>query len=150
MHYGKVDSKTKSLKFCVSKPCYLGEQCYLSYGNFPSSHLITFYGFIPEGDNLYDVIPMGIISISPCYILSSQILFSSDFSFVLYLIILFLAPLQRLLLPRLSSLLQRLITPRLSVPRSSTSCLIRPHKWCGALGFQTIMRSSIMVCQPLF
>lgn len=61
MHYGKVDSKTNSLKFCVSKPCNMGEQCYLSYGNFSSSHLVTFYGFIPQGDNLYDTIPLGII-----------------------------------------------------------------------------------------
>lgn len=60
MHYGKVDSKTNSLKFCVSKPCNMGEQCYLSYGNFSSSHLVTFYGFIPQGDNLYDTIPLEI------------------------------------------------------------------------------------------
>lgn len=39
----------------------MGEQCYLSYGNFSSSHLVTFYGFIPQGDNLYDTIPLGII-----------------------------------------------------------------------------------------
>nr|GFD48265.1 SET domain-containing protein [Tanacetum cinerariifolium] len=36
------------------------EQCYLSYGNLSSSHLITFYGFLPKGDNPYDVIPLDI------------------------------------------------------------------------------------------
>ncbi|KHN17593.1 Putative ribulose-1,5 bisphosphate carboxylase/oxygenase large subunit N-methyltransferase, chloroplastic [Glycine soja] len=37
-----------------------GEECCLSYGNFSSSHLITFYGFLPQGDNSYDVIPLDI------------------------------------------------------------------------------------------
>uniref|UniRef100_A0A7N0VHA7 SET domain-containing protein n=1 Tax=Kalanchoe fedtschenkoi TaxID=63787 RepID=A0A7N0VHA7_KALFE len=57
-HYGKVDIATNSLKFPLSKPCCKGEQCYLGYGNFSSSHLITFYGFVPQGDNPYDVIPL--------------------------------------------------------------------------------------------
>ncbi|KAK9275714.1 hypothetical protein L1049_022982 [Liquidambar formosana] len=60
MHYGKVDSATNSLKFPLSRPCSVGEQCYLSYGNFSSSHLITFYGFLPQGDNPYDIIPLDI------------------------------------------------------------------------------------------
>uniref|UniRef100_A0A5B6YT39 Putative SET domain-containing protein n=1 Tax=Davidia involucrata TaxID=16924 RepID=A0A5B6YT39_DAVIN len=60
MHYGKVDSATNSLKFPLSRPCNAGEQCYLSYGNLPSSHLITFYGFLPQGENPYDVIPLDI------------------------------------------------------------------------------------------
>ncbi|XP_027331542.1 uncharacterized protein LOC113846956 isoform X2 [Abrus precatorius] len=60
MHYGKVDPATTSLKFCLSRPCRSGEECCLSYGNFSSSHLITFYGFLPQGDNLYDVIPLDI------------------------------------------------------------------------------------------
>ncbi|KAF8400324.1 hypothetical protein HHK36_013621 [Tetracentron sinense] len=60
MHYGKVDSSTNSLKFSLSRPCRVGEQCYLSYGNFSSSHLITFYGFLPKGDNYNDVIPLDI------------------------------------------------------------------------------------------
>lgn len=57
--YGKVDIETSSLKFPVSRPCNKGEQCFLSYGNYSSSHLLTFYGFLPKGDNLYDVIPLG-------------------------------------------------------------------------------------------
>ncbi|XP_021893182.1 uncharacterized protein LOC110811109 [Carica papaya] len=60
VHYGKVDSATNSLKFPLSRPCHKGEQCYLSYGNLSSSHLITFYGFMPQGDNPYDVIPLDI------------------------------------------------------------------------------------------
>ncbi|KAI4335425.1 hypothetical protein L6164_014070 [Bauhinia variegata] len=60
MHYGKVDNATNSLKFCLSRPCRSGEECYLSYGNFSSAHLITFYGFLPEGDNRFDVIPLDI------------------------------------------------------------------------------------------
>ena len=59
LHYGLVDSTTNSLKFCVSRPCRQGEQCYLSYGCFSSSHLINFYGFLPKGDNPYDIIPLG-------------------------------------------------------------------------------------------
>jgi hypothetical protein len=59
MHYGKVDSSTNSLKFGLSRPCRSGEECCLSYGNFSSSHFITFYGFLPQGDNPYDVIPLG-------------------------------------------------------------------------------------------
>ncbi|XP_058755251.1 uncharacterized protein LOC131628432 [Vicia villosa] len=62
MHYGKVDPSTNSLKFCLSRPCRSGEECCLSYGNFSSSHFITFYGFLPQGDNPYDVIPLDIDS----------------------------------------------------------------------------------------
>ncbi|KAK2358786.1 ribulose-1,5 bisphosphate carboxylase/oxygenase large subunit N-methyltransferase, chloroplastic [Trifolium repens] len=62
MHYGKVDSSTNSLKFGLSRPCRSGEECCLSYGNFSSSHFITFYGFLPQGDNPYDVIPLDIDS----------------------------------------------------------------------------------------
>ncbi|CAI0427829.1 unnamed protein product [Linum tenue] len=59
-HYGKVDSATNTLKFPLSRPCLAGEQCCLSYGNLSSSHLITFYGFSPQGDNPYNVIPIDI------------------------------------------------------------------------------------------
>ncbi|KAF8035314.1 hypothetical protein BT93_C1363 [Corymbia citriodora subsp. variegata] len=59
MQYGTVDSATNMLKFRMSRPCHAGEQCYLSYGNFSSSHLITFYGFMPQMDNPYDVIQLG-------------------------------------------------------------------------------------------
>ncbi|RZR88462.1 hypothetical protein BHM03_00016037 [Ensete ventricosum] len=59
LHYGRVDPESKSLKFPVSRPCEAGDQCNLSYGSFPSSHLIMFYGFLPKGDNPYDVIPLG-------------------------------------------------------------------------------------------
>ncbi|XP_010525733.1 PREDICTED: uncharacterized protein LOC104803499 isoform X2 [Tarenaya hassleriana] len=58
--YGIIDGTTSSLKFPLSRPCRKGEQCYLSYGNYSSSHLITFYGFLPAGDNPYDVIPLDI------------------------------------------------------------------------------------------
>ncbi|URE15978.1 SET domain containing protein [Musa troglodytarum] len=58
LHYGRVDPASKSLKFPVSRPCEAGDQCCLSYGSFPASHLIMFYGFLPEGDNPYDVIPL--------------------------------------------------------------------------------------------
>ncbi|XP_074273694.1 fructose-bisphosphate aldolase-lysine N-methyltransferase, chloroplastic [Silene latifolia] len=60
LHYGKVDSATNTLKFRLSRPCKKGEQCYLSYGNLSSSHLLTFYGFLPQEDNPYDVIPLDI------------------------------------------------------------------------------------------
>lgn len=59
LHFGKIDAATNSLKFCLSRPCSAGEQCFLSYGNFSSSHLITFYGFLPQGNNPYDIIPLG-------------------------------------------------------------------------------------------
>ncbi|TVU42144.1 hypothetical protein EJB05_08535 [Eragrostis curvula] len=58
LNYGRVDEATKSLKFALSRPCNAGEQCFLSYGKHPGSHLITFYGFLPRGDNPYDVIPL--------------------------------------------------------------------------------------------
>ncbi|XP_031388682.1 uncharacterized protein LOC116201557 isoform X2 [Punica granatum] len=58
--YGKIDPVTNTLKFPMSRPCRAGEQCYLSYGNFSNSHLITFYGFLPQGDNPYDVISLDI------------------------------------------------------------------------------------------
>ncbi|KAK3121235.1 hypothetical protein QOZ80_8BG0649070 [Eleusine coracana subsp. coracana] len=58
LNYGRVDEATKLLKFPLSRPCNAGEQCFLSYGKHPGSHLITFYGFLPRGDNPYDVIPL--------------------------------------------------------------------------------------------
>uniref|UniRef100_A0A1D1YF49 Putative ribulose-1,5 bisphosphate carboxylase/oxygenase large subunit N-methyltransferase, chloroplastic n=1 Tax=Anthurium amnicola TaxID=1678845 RepID=A0A1D1YF49_9ARAE len=60
LRYGKVDSATNSLKLNLSRPCREGEQCYLSYGSLPSSHLVTFYGFLPQEmhENPYDVIPL--------------------------------------------------------------------------------------------
>ncbi|XP_047946499.1 uncharacterized protein LOC125192873 isoform X1 [Salvia hispanica] len=60
MHYGRIDASTNSLKFSLSRTCFSGEQCFLSYGNFSSSHLLTFYGFLPRGDNPYDIIPLDI------------------------------------------------------------------------------------------
>ncbi|CAN6458907.1 unnamed protein product [Victoria cruziana] len=59
LHYGKVDVLVGVLKFCASRPCRRGKQCYLSYGPFSSAHFINFYGFLPKGDNPYDVIPLG-------------------------------------------------------------------------------------------
>ncbi|XP_077238307.1 SET domain-containing protein isoform X2 [Tasmannia lanceolata] len=64
LHYGRVDLAEKSLKFRVLRPCKGGEQCYLSYGSFSGSHLVNFYGFLPKGDNPYDVIPLDIDA--PC------------------------------------------------------------------------------------
>lgn len=58
LNYGRVDKTSNSLKFPLSRPCDAGEQCFLSYGKHPGSHLITFYGFLPRGDNPYDVIPL--------------------------------------------------------------------------------------------
>ncbi|KFK40267.1 hypothetical protein AALP_AA3G352500 [Arabis alpina] len=58
--YGKVEVETSSLKFPLSRPCNKGEQCFLSYGNYCSSHLLTFYGFLPKGDNPYDIIPLDV------------------------------------------------------------------------------------------
>ncbi|XP_012857489.1 PREDICTED: N-lysine methyltransferase setd6 [Erythranthe guttata] len=58
MNYGRIDAKTNSLKFPLSRKCGLGEQCFLSYGNLSSSHLLTFYGFLPKGENPFDVIPL--------------------------------------------------------------------------------------------
>ncbi|XP_035538857.1 uncharacterized protein LOC108998805 isoform X2 [Juglans regia] len=60
LQYGKVDTAANSLKFRLSRPCSAGEQCFLSYGHFSSSHLISFYGFLPQGDNPYDIIPVDI------------------------------------------------------------------------------------------
>lgn len=59
-HYGKIDLATDSVKFPLSRPCNAGEQCFLTYGNFSSSHLLTFYGFLPQQKNPYDVIPLDI------------------------------------------------------------------------------------------
>ncbi|KAL3623885.1 hypothetical protein CASFOL_032701 [Castilleja foliolosa] len=60
MHYGRIDASTNSLKFPLSRPCHSGEQCFLSYGNLSNSHLLAFYGFLPRGENPFDVIPLDI------------------------------------------------------------------------------------------
>jgi hypothetical protein len=73
--YGKVDIETSSLKFPVSRPCNKGEQCFLSYGNYSSSHLLTFYGFLPKGDNPYDVIPLGSLTLPHSEITQAYMLF---------------------------------------------------------------------------
>ncbi|KAK9931760.1 hypothetical protein M0R45_019024 [Rubus argutus] len=49
-----------TLKFRLSRPCNAGQECCLSYGNLSTSHLVTFYGFLPQGNNPYDVIPLDI------------------------------------------------------------------------------------------
>lgn len=66
LHYGKVDSATNTLKFPLSRPCNRGEQCYLSYGNLSSSHLLTFYGFLPQELNPFDIIPLEIEAAPDC------------------------------------------------------------------------------------
>ncbi|XP_076892644.1 uncharacterized protein LOC143544414 [Bidens hawaiensis] len=58
MHYGRVNNTTNSLKFPLVRNCKTGEQCYLTYGNLSSSHLVNFYGFLPKGDNPYNAIPL--------------------------------------------------------------------------------------------
>lgn len=60
VNYGRVDSATNTLKFRLSRPCNAGQECCLSYGNLSTSHLVTFYGFLPQGNNPYDVIPLDI------------------------------------------------------------------------------------------
>ncbi|XP_031484378.1 uncharacterized protein LOC116253606 isoform X2 [Nymphaea colorata] len=64
LHYGKVDAETGVLKFCASRPCRRGKQCYLSYGPFSGAHFVNFYGFLPKGDNPYDLIPLDVDSSS--------------------------------------------------------------------------------------
>ncbi|XP_073317642.1 uncharacterized protein [Primulina huaijiensis] len=58
MRYGRIEASTHSLRFPLSRACHTGEQCFLGYGKFSSSHLLTFYGFLPQEDNPYDVIPL--------------------------------------------------------------------------------------------
>eukprot|EP00252_Welwitschia_mirabilis_P020546 TRINITY_DN5062_c0_g1_i1.p1 TRINITY_DN5062_c0_g1~~TRINITY_DN5062_c0_g1_i1.p1 ORF type:complete len:320 (-),score=42.52 TRINITY_DN5062_c0_g1_i1:473-1432(-) len=58
-HYGRVNNKTESLQLHMSRPCKVGQQCFLSYGSLSNSHLITFYGFLLRG-NPYDTIPIDI------------------------------------------------------------------------------------------
>ncbi|PRQ37436.1 putative [Fructose-bisphosphate aldolase]-lysine N-methyltransferase [Rosa chinensis] len=60
VNYGRVDSATNTIKFRLSRPCSAGQECCLSYGNLSTSHLVTFYGFLPQGYNPYDVIPLDI------------------------------------------------------------------------------------------
>ncbi|XP_055805846.1 uncharacterized protein LOC129874569 isoform X1 [Solanum dulcamara] len=72
MHYGKVDSTTNSIKFPLSRPCNAGQQCFLGYGSFSSSHLLTFYGFLPQLDNYYDVIPLGHVFIADIDVASNE------------------------------------------------------------------------------
>ncbi|KMT03327.1 hypothetical protein BVRB_8g198630 [Beta vulgaris subsp. vulgaris] len=76
LHYGRVDATTNTLKFPLSRPCKRGQQCYLSYGNLSSSHLLTFYGFIPEQTNPFDVIPLDIEAAPDCS--SEDVRFASD------------------------------------------------------------------------
>ncbi|KAM2312344.1 hypothetical protein TB1_022094 [Malus domestica] len=58
VNYGRIDAAANTLKFCLSRSCSAGQECCLSYGDFSSSHLVTFYGFIPQGENPYDVIQL--------------------------------------------------------------------------------------------
>lgn len=58
LRYGRIEASTHSLRFPLSRACHAGEQCFLGYGKFSSSHLLTFYGFLPQEDNPYDVIPL--------------------------------------------------------------------------------------------
>lgn len=67
VNYGRVDSATNTIRFRLSRPCSAGQECCLSYGNLSTSHLATFYGFLPQGYNPYDVIPLGeFIALSLC------------------------------------------------------------------------------------
>ncbi|KAL2928926.1 [Fructose-bisphosphate aldolase]-lysine N-methyltransferase chloroplastic [Bienertia sinuspersici] len=66
LHYGRADAETNTLKFPLSRPCKKGEQCYLSYGNLSSAHLLTFYGFLPQEPNPFDIIPLDIEAAPDC------------------------------------------------------------------------------------
>eukprot|EP00249_Psilotum_nudum_P016811 c25994_g1_i2 orf=454-1998(-) len=57
-HYSRIDSNSHILSLRASRPCRAGQQCFLSYGPLSNSHLLTFYGFILDGDNPYDTIPI--------------------------------------------------------------------------------------------
>lgn len=59
VNYGRIDASANTLKFCLSRSCSAGQECCLSYGDFSSSHLVTFYGFVPQGENPCDVILLG-------------------------------------------------------------------------------------------
>ena len=75
VNYGRVDSATNTIKFRLSRPCNAGQECFLSYGNLSTSHLVTFYGFLPQGFNHYDIIPLGeFIALSHC----SNVYFTND------------------------------------------------------------------------
>lgn len=165
VHYGKVDSASNSLKFSLSRPCNTGEQCCLSYGNFSSSHLITFYGFSPQGDNRYDVIPIGIYyfltfalvtflyrsidifpdvweiqGVSPIW--NYITFFLKSHSSLFWQMHMFL--LTYLSMYRIIVMVQILMLARLIVLRIAP-CLTGPPTWCGVLGSQKITIFSIMV-----
>lgn len=75
VNYGRVDSATNTINFRLSRPCSAGQECCLSYGNLSTSHLVTFYGFLPQGYNPYDVIPLGeFIALPHC----SRVYFTID------------------------------------------------------------------------
>lgn len=125
--YGKVDVETSSLKFPLSRPCKRGEQCFLSYGNYCSSHLLTFYGFLPKGDNPYDIIPLG-SSYLPLLIILKSLRLSSNFCLKLCL--------------NLSSL-QMLMSLMMKTPRVSFLGQVTCY---AGLGFRAITTSSTTVC----
>lgn len=56
-HYSKVDSKSQKLVLRAARPCKAGQQCFLHYGSFSNSHLLTFYGFLFHKDNPFDYVP---------------------------------------------------------------------------------------------
>lgn len=88
VNYGRVDSATNTLKFRLSRPCNAGQECCLSYGNLSTSHLVTFYGFLPQGNNPYDVIPLGeFIALSHSsheYFTNDQAAFKLDWSWYVF------------------------------------------------------------------
>lgn len=59
-HYSKVDSKSQKLVLRAARPCKAGQQCFLHYGSFSNSHLLTFYGFLFHKDNPFDYVPIDI------------------------------------------------------------------------------------------
>lgn len=123
INYGKLDSTTNTLKFCMSRARNEGKECFLSYGNLSSSHLITFYGFIPKGDNPYDVIPLGEFWLRYSVILFLSFVFDDEYSF----------PLVGLLL---------------HFPMQSLTRARMIFTWQGVLGSRQTMKFSIMACPP--
>lgn len=57
-HYSKVDCVSRALLLRSVRPCKSGQQCFLNYGAFSNSHLLTFYGFILDHKNPFDIVPI--------------------------------------------------------------------------------------------
>lgn len=152
MHYGKVDPVTNSVKFPLSRPCNAGEQCFLTYGNFSSSHLLTFYGFLPQKQNPYEVIPLGKTTTSLFLLVTFQkTCICTCCSFWIELNINLRSHINFSSITKLKSLilfftLQILILPKMKIARMEIACVIGILTCWGVPGSQRTMGFSIMVC----